>query len=115
MIQKVMDNIFNTILLFLLIRGCFIVSAGAYKAIKIILIQPNIYFKYSGKTIYLDINGRKINNIVDETQHIQLFFACNPNPVVLKILKKINIINVSLNIPKRYAKEKINIAFVIVK
>ena len=46
-----------------------------------------------------DTKGKIINNIVDEIQHCQLFLACNPKPVVLRMLNIIIITMFSLKIP----------------
>lgn len=80
--------------LFLLIKGLFLVSAGAYKykeMIEMILIKS---LTNSGVVMTLQRKGPPINIVMEDIRHIKLVVACNPKPVFLNILKQINSINI---------------------
>jgi hypothetical protein len=98
-IAEIVEINFNTNLLFLFTMGFFFVSAGAFLYIKMISIIQIIILICMLNNIYLQIRGIPINVIIELIQHIQLFVACNPNPVALSTLKNNINIKASLKIP----------------
>jgi hypothetical protein len=112
---EIVEIVLNIALLFLLTIGLFFVSAGAFLSInKTPITHINILI-YIVNSIYLHIIGQPINISVELSKHIQLFVACNPNPVVLKTLKHIIKITTSFNIPNKSDNVKIIIIFENVK
>lgn len=85
-IEIVVDSILYIFLLFLFTIGRFFVSAGENVIIPIVSIIPIIIFVILFSVIIFINNGIPINIIVDETRHIQLFVACNPNEGILMML-----------------------------
>ena len=73
-------------LLFLLIIGLLYVSAGAFLIINNIPIIPKISLIFIGITVFIHNIGTKMKINDDDTKHIQLLVACNPNDGILIIL-----------------------------
>ena len=99
--------IFLKILFLLLVKGLFIVSAGAYSRKQInVIIHIAIL---TGKVIVIfDIsNGIPTNISIDENKQVEDLFACIPKAGYLIILKNISVKINSLNIPSKNASGKI--------
>ena len=82
-------------LLFLLIIGRLYVSAGAFLIISDKPINPNIILIFIGITTFIHNIGTKININDEDTKHIQLLVACNPNDGILITLYRARKINTS--------------------
>ena len=99
--------IFLKILFLLLVKGLFIVSAGAYSRKQInVIIHIAIL---TGKVIVIfDISSGIPTNIsIDENKQVEDLFACIPKAGYLIILKNISVKINSLNIPSKNASGKI--------
>ena len=99
--------IFLKILFLLLVKGLFIVSAGAY-SIKQINVIIHIAILTGKVIVIFDIsNGIPTNISIDENKQVEDLFACIPKAGYLIILKNISVKINSLNIPSKNASGKI--------
>lgn len=114
-IAIIVDSTLYIVLLFLLIIGLFIVSAGENKYIPIIDIIPIIIFGVMFSFVYIDNSGNPTNDIVDDIRHIHDFDACIPNDGAFTIEYIARKIKNSLNIPNIMHMILIITIFVIVR
>lgn len=99
--------IFLKTLFLLLVKGLFIVSAGAY-SIKQINVIIHIAILTGKVIVIFDIsNGIPTNISIDENKQVEDLFACIPKAGYLIILKNISVKINSLNIPSKNASGKI--------
>ena len=81
---NVASNLWRNLFFFFLI-GLFFVSAGLFLKMRIVAITPKIYFARNGIVTYIAIIGIPRNATEDVIRQTQLFVACIPYALFLRM------------------------------